>query len=173
VLFVACVLAIIVAMAVPQVFATRDSARGLAAARYLSARMALARAQAVSRSASVALRLEDVDGDLRLGLFEDGNGDGVRTRDIESGLDRRVEADVMLSTLFPGVGLGAGAGEEGGVRIGRTTLLSFTPAGTATSGTVYLHGPDGAQWAVRVLGATARTRVLRYAPTSGEWVDVR
>jgi hypothetical protein len=50
------------------------------------------------------------------------------------------------------------------VQLGRTNLLTFTPAGTATSGTIYIRDREGTQWAVRVLGATGRTRVLRYEP---------
>jgi hypothetical protein len=32
-------------------------------------------------------------------------------------------------------------------------------------------GRDGSQYVVRVTGATARTRVLRYVPARDEWVD--
>ena len=53
-----------------------------------------------------------------------------------------------------------------------TTLMSFTPLGTASSGTLYLRGRDGSQYAVRVLGATGRTRVLRYEPVTRTWVEV-
>jgi hypothetical protein len=49
--------------------------------------------------------------------------------------------------------------------------MSFTPSGTATSGTIYIRGRDGSQFAVRVLGATGRTRVLRYLPARKEWTD--
>ena len=58
------------------------------------------------------------------------------------------------------------------VRIGSSSLMSFTPLGTATPGTIYLRGRDGSQYAVRVLGATGRTRVLRDAPGTREWTAV-
>ena len=57
------------------------------------------------------------------------------------------------------------------LRIGSSNLLSFTPFGTATPGTIYVRGRDGTQLAVRVLGATARARVLRYVPRTREWVE--
>jgi hypothetical protein len=53
-----------------------------------------------------------------------------------------------------------------------SALLSFTPTGTASSRTLYVRGRDGSQYAVRVLGATGRTRVLRYAPAIRAWVEV-
>jgi hypothetical protein len=136
--------------------------------------MALARAQASSRSATVALRFEEAGRDVRIGVFADGNGNGVRTHDIDLGVDPRLEEDVALGSLFPGVTIAeTNEADEGGVRLGRTTLLSFTPEGTASSGTIYLKGPDDAQWAVRVLGATARTRILQRMAATGEWVELR
>jgi hypothetical protein len=50
-------------------------------------------------------------------------------------------------------------------------LFSFSPLGTSSSGTFYLTGKDGSRFAVRVLGATGRSRLLRYVPASDEWKD--
>ena len=164
---------ILAAIAVPQALVSIDRSRAWAAARYLSARMALARSQAVMRSATVALRFEeDQRGGFTFGVFVDGNGNGVRIRDISSGIDRRLDPPTRLSDLFPGVTIALSEGSSGDpVRIGSTSLMSFTPLGTATSGTIYLRGRDGSQFGVRVLGATGRTRVLRYLPATGQWTD--
>ncbi len=51
-------------------------------------------------------------------------------------------------------------------------LLSFSPVGTSTSGSIFIVGRDRAQFRVRVLGATARTRLQRYLPERDEWVDL-
>jgi hypothetical protein len=50
-------------------------------------------------------------------------------------------------------------------------LFSFTPTGTATSGSVYVNGRDGSRFAVRVLGVTARARVLRYIAARDIWIE--
>ena len=55
---------------------------------------------------------------------------------------------------------------EGGVR-----LFSFSPDGTATTGSVYLQSRDGSRFAVRVLGATARVRIERYVSARDTWVE--
>lgn len=159
-------------MAVPQALGSIDRSRAWAAARYLAARMALARSQAAARSANVALRFEEDSGGITFGVFVDGNRNGVRTRDIASLIDRPVDPPIHLSDLFPGVSfaLSDDAGATDPVRVGSSNLLSFSPLGTATSGTVYVRGRDGSQLAVRVLGATGRTRVLRYMPRTREWV---
>jgi hypothetical protein len=82
--------------------------------------------------------------------------------------DRVVEAPVILSDLFPGasIGLAAGAPAADAVALGGTSILSFSPNGTGSSGSVYVVGRDGTQWCVRVLGVTARARVLRFEPST-------
>jgi len=160
------------AVAIPQTLSTIERARGFAAARYLASRMALAQAQAVSRSTTIALRFVSSPTGVSIGVVQDGNRNGVRARDIDLQIDRLIDAPVMLSQLFPGVEIGLTPQTPGSdpIQLGGTKLLSFTPHGTASSGSLYIRGRDGTQWVVRVLGATGRTRVLRYVPASSEWV---
>jgi type II secretory pathway pseudopilin PulG len=164
-----CVLA---AIAAPRLLASTDRSRGLMAARYLAGRMALARAQAVSRSAVIALRFEPTGRGITFSVIQDGNRNGVRTRDIQVQIDRVIEPAILLSDLFPGadIGLVPQAPAPEAVQIGGTSIMSFTPTGTSSSGSIYVRGKDGTQWTVRVLGATARARVLRWVPSTGEWV---
>jgi Tfp pilus assembly protein FimT len=170
--FTCTALCVLCAIAVPQTLSTIERSRGLAAARYLAARMALARAQAVSRSTTIALRFVESANGISISVIQDGNRNGVRARDIDLQIDRPLDAAVLLSDLFPGVeiGLTPQTPATDPVQLGGSDILSFTPHGTATSGSVYVRGRDGTQWAVRVLGATARSRVLRFVPDTGEWV---
>jgi len=62
-----------------------------------------------------------------------------------------------------------GTGTDG-VRIGSARILTMSPDGTATSGTLYLQGKR-AQYAVRVLGATGRTRVLAFDRGRQAWIN--
>ena len=48
-------------------------------------------------------------------------------------------------------------------------MLACAPAGTATSGTVYIRGRGAVQYGVVVLGATGRTRVVRFDPVTRQW----
>jgi hypothetical protein len=170
--FACTVVCVMCAVAIPQTLSTIERSRAAAAARYLASRMALARAQAVSRSTTIALRFEGGTGGITITAFQDGNRNGVRTRDIHMRIDTPIAAPVMLSDLFPGVEIGLTSQMAGSdpVQLGGTDILSFTPHGTASSGSVYIRGRDGSQWVVRVLGATGRVRVLRFVPTTGAWV---
>jgi len=171
--FVMALAGLLLAVAVPLLLATVDRSRGLAAARYLSARMALARATAVRRSTVVALHFESGSRGTTFTIVQDGNGNGVRTSDIQASIDRVIEGPLLISDLFPGVeiGLVPGAPAPAAVQLGGTSILSFTPSGTATSGSIYLRGKDRTQWTVRILGVTGRTRVLRLEPATGQWVN--
>jgi Tfp pilus assembly protein FimT len=160
------------AFAVPPFLGVMDRQRAWAAARYLAARMAMARTYAVTRSANVALRFVTDDRDVSFQMFLDDNHNGVRTADIGASVDPSIGKSVRLSELFPGVAIAVSANVgTDPVRIGSTNLLSFTPLGTATPGTVYVRGKDGLQLAVRITGATGRTRVLRYVTDSQQWVE--
>jgi hypothetical protein len=165
---------VLLGVAVPSTLAGLDRARARGAARYLAQQCGAARLQAVARSAIVALRFRERAGEYEFEMFLDRNRNGVRTVDIDSGVDIRVKEPERLSTHFPGVRIGIDPALRIGtdpVRVGAGGLLSFTPLGTATAGSIYIVGKDRSQYAVRVLGATARTRLQRYDAGKGVWVD--
>jgi len=169
-MFVVALAAIAPAAAVPQTLAGIESSRTLGAARYLASRLALSRAQAAARSANVALQVTGTGSLVTVAAYRDGNGNGVRTSDIAAGIDPLVEAPARFTDRFPRVQLFVG--DPDAVPTRPATLISFSPIGTATSTTLYVRGPDGSQYAVRVLGATGRTRVLRFVPGTRQWIDV-
>jgi hypothetical protein len=169
---VAAVVLVLSAIAIPRGLVALDHSRGLAAARFLAARMALARAQAVARSATIGLVFERGPRGIAFRAHQDGNRNGVRTSDIRRRIDTPIGDPVWLFEQFPGsaIGVTSGAPIDDPVALGGSDILSFTSSGTSSSGTIYVSGRDGTQWAVRVLGPTARARVLRYVPSSGAWV---
>ena len=170
-MFVAATAAVLAAAAVPSLTAGIERTRTASAARYLAGRFASARSFAVSRSANVAV-LVTVDGDVSItALYADGNGNGVRTREIAAGIDPPVGDPVRFSDQFPHVLLSLDDPDQGQASE-TSALLSFTPLGSASSRTVYVRGRDGSRYAVRVLGATGRTRVLRYVAATKAWVEV-
>ncbi|MBI2834898.1 MAG: GspH/FimT family pseudopilin [Acidobacteria bacterium] len=170
-------------IAVPMFLAARHAALTAAAARYLGSRCAFARMEAVKRSRAIGFRFDSADQGYRFALYADGNRNGIRTMEITSGTDGRITEFERLSDLFGGVTFGIAPGVEpidsgealegngNPIRIGRTTILTFTALGTASSGTLYLLGRGPTQYAVRVLGATGRTRVLEYRFGDGRWIS--
>jgi hypothetical protein len=174
------VAATVVAAATPQLLATVDDTRAAGAARYVSARLQLARMEAITRSTNVAVRFTTLNGEYTFTVYEDGNGSGVLSRDIQRGTDPEVRQGERLLDQFPGVDFGAVSGLPAAdpsstapgtdpIRLGSSDMVSFSPLGTSTSGTLYVRGRKNAQYAVRIYGETGKTRVLQYNARSGTW----
>ena len=105
----------------------------------------------------------------------------MRAADISSGEDLLVRPRWLLRDQFAGVAFGFEAGVpdvDGGdtssdpdpIRVGLSRMLSFSPTGTSSSGTVYLRGRGAHQLAVRVLGGTGRIRSYDFDFGSRTWV---
>jgi type II secretory pathway pseudopilin PulG len=171
-------IATLCAFAVPLTSTTIDEIRAAGAARHVAARLASIRIDAIRRSSMVALRFDAIGSDYTFTTFLDGNGNGVRSADITTGVDAAIGRKERLNEFFGDTAfgllanvpdLGGGTGNANGVRIGSTQLLSVAPTGSCTSGTLYVHSRR-AQYAVSVLGATGRTRFYRYDFGARRWI---
>ncbi len=177
--------AIVGAMSVPATGTAIARARVRGAAFHLAGRIAALRMLAARRSAHAALRFQPVGSDYRYQVFVDGDGDGVSSADIGAGVDTPLGDGERLGDLFQGVrfGLsaacpltdGSRAADQNPVRIGSSPILSVSPLGTATSGSLYLQDSTGTfSFAVVVLGASGRTTLVGCDRATGRWsVDAR
>jgi hypothetical protein len=173
--FVVCLCVVLLAVSVPAFLAGLDDFRTRAAIRYMTGQCNRTRSEALTTGASIALRFAPVANDYAIGRFRDGNGNGVRTADIAMEIDRQVSPDVAIGALFAGVRfaiapdvpyLAGGFGTDP-IRVSSGNLLTFTPLGTASGGSIYLRGSREAQYAVSVFGVTGRTRAFKYM--GGRW----
>ena len=171
---------VLLGLAIPVGGDALDDMRTRAAARYVAGRIATSRLGAVNRSRAIALRFAPATPDYQFCAYVDGNGNGVRTTEIQAGVDvawggaRQLGSDFRdvhfgLTLGIPDID-GIGNTNVDGVRIGTARILTMSPDGTATSGTLYVQGRH-AQYAIRVLGATGRTRVLKFDRGSHTWVS--
>jgi type II secretory pathway pseudopilin PulG len=159
-----------IGVAAPAIRAYSAEAHLLGAGREFKVQFLKARSTAARSGAYTAIRFER-DGELATySLYSDGNWNGVRSADIQSGVDRRVGGPFPLSGGSADVRVGFNPGVPAvppdtgflsgdPIRFGSTDILSFSPIGTATPGTFYLAG-DGVQAAVRVNPGSARVRLL-------------
>ena len=181
--FVAGLVATLSAAAVPPLLASLDDVRAAGAVRYMSARLQATRMEAVQRSADVALRFTRTAGGFAYAVYQDANGNGVRTRDIQRGIDRQIQAPERLRDQFAGVDFGVLAGlppiDPAGpppgtdpIKLGSSDILTFSALGTSSSGSLYIRGQRTAQYAIRVLGETGKTRVLKFDWRTRHWKPV-
>ena len=180
-LFTLAVAATVMTMAIPEGVRGRDEYRTRGAAQYLASRVAQARLGAIRGSRFVGLRFEPAGADYAFRSVEDGNGNGLKTAEILAGTDPSLTTPEQLDSRFAGVAFGILTGipdadgqpvdSPDGVRVGSARLLSMNPNGSSSSGTLYVHGRERSQYAVRVLGATGRVRVLKYFEPLRRWVE--
>lgn len=177
-LFAAALAATLTGLAAPVFDHAVDDLRTASAARYIAGRVHSARIEALKRGAAVALRFEPGSDDYTFTEIVDGNGNGIRTAEVASGTDTPLGPPDRLGLKFGGVRFGLLPGvpdadgssttNTDGVRIGSARILTLSPDGTATSGTLYVRGRR-AQYAVRILGVTTRTRVMEYERGLATW----
>jgi type II secretory pathway pseudopilin PulG len=126
----------------------------------------------------------DADGNVTYTLHRDGDGDGIRTADIESGVDPALGPPRRLQHFGRTVRFGFPPGPpprdpgdpsrrldhlDDPIRFNRSDIASFSPLEGATPGTVYLTDGERRLAAVRVTGRTGRTRILVYDPVGQTW----
>jgi type II secretory pathway pseudopilin PulG len=180
VLFAFTLLATLGGIAVPQLLATADYVRAAGAVRYLTTRLHQVRTEAVVRSKDVALQITQTSEGYSFATYLDGNGDGVRTYDIQNGTDPQLTRPERLPDHFSGVDFGAlpelpspdGSSAAPGanpIKLGSSNILTFTARGTSSSGSLYVRSKGNSQYVIRILGETGKTRVLRFDSRRRLW----
>jgi type II secretory pathway pseudopilin PulG len=173
--------AVMGAMALPMIGRTLDRERTIIGTQYLAGQLQRARIESLTRARSAAVRLELIGERSSVQLFVDGDGDGVLQRDIDLGVDPPLTPmefldvharDVSLrinQSIVDAVGSGTLSPGDDPLRIGGSALLSFSPLGSATAGTLYVAARRGPQMAIRVFGGTGRVRILTFDAQARQW----
>ena len=167
-------------VAVGQTLGSLDDMRAAAAARYVSSRLQRMRIEAITRGHRAALRFDQVASGYAYRPFVDGNRNGVLSVNIQSGVDRAIGPPDALGNHFAGVEFGALPGLPSvdpaspppgtdPIRTGSSDMVTFTPLGTATSGSLYIRGRNHTQLVVRIFGQTGKTRVLKFNSRNQQW----
>jgi type II secretory pathway pseudopilin PulG len=168
------------AMAVPLTAHTRDLMRARLAASAMAAELRQARIAAVATRRTTAVVFDMVNTRWVMRRCQDGNGNGVRRADVVSGVDPCSGGPVDINQRFPGVLVAVDptvAGPEGSpaspdpVRFGSSNMMSCTPSGGCTPGTLFLRSASGDALAVRLGNMTGRARALRYHQRLGQWLN--
>jgi len=171
-------------VAIPAAARMLGSTRGEAGAREMAVTFQALRMRAVSMHRAVGLRFERAGAGWRWYEVEDGNGNGLRAAEVRSGVDAtrcgpiRLEDRVeRVGPGFPGPGpfpqippaRGAIADTSDPVQFGVSDIVSFSPDGGSSTGTLYLTDRRDGLHAVVLYGATGRVRVWKYDAARTRW----
>jgi prepilin-type N-terminal cleavage/methylation domain-containing protein len=171
---------ILSAIALPLTDRMRQEGKVRGAAYAIATRSGWLRIASVHRGARVGMRFTQAGGSWITQSFVDGDWDGVLSADIASGRDPAIDQPLDVRQwgvefgFAPGCPLVDGSAIPAGaspVRLGASRTLVFTPDGASSGGSLYVRGPTGtAAYAVVILAATGRSRLLRCAAGSSVWV---
>lgn len=117
-------------------------------------------------------------------LYRDGDGDGVLSRDIQSGADPPESLPMDLSHMGAHVRFGFPEGPaprdpsdprrrltrlDDPIRLNRSDMASFSPLGESTPGSLYLTDGSDHLAVVRIFGRTAKVKVMYYDREREVW----
>lgn len=177
------IIGLITASAVPHWQSLRRRAAVRAAAAEIRPIFRQVRSRAIARGSNSGVKFTRGAAGWQYAIYDDGDRDGVRSDDIQSGVDRRVTPPRLVIrgpelawVALPrsvridpdGDRIAPGASP---VQFNRSTICSFSPLGGSTPGTIYLADSAGLAYAVRVFGTTARVRLLRFDPRRQRWEE--
>lgn len=179
VLFAVAFLVTVSSISVPPVLHAIDDYRAAGAARYIAARLQRLRMEAILRSTDVGMKFYETGGTYSFFTYVDGNGNGILTSDITSGIDRPIIASERLGDSFTGVDFGtvpglpavdSGSSPPGSdpIRLGSGDIASFNASGSSSSGSLYIKSRSR-QYVVRLYGDTGKTRILMFDAASRKW----
>jgi type II secretory pathway pseudopilin PulG len=178
------IVAMAVAVTLPAAAMLRDGGRAAAGARTMATLLSAQRWKSVAAHRVRGLQFRKIGAGWTWREVADGNGNGLRSAEIARGVDPVLTADDALERQVADVTLGLppggpypeappgtgrlSAGDDP-VRFGRSDLVSFSPVGSASSGTIYVTDGRSGLFAVVLFGPTARLRVWRYRPEERRW----
>lgn len=178
-LIVIAIIGMIIGITAPHFAKMRNRMALRAAAGELRSIFHLVRMRAISRGTNSGVKFVQLAGRWHFVLYEDGDRDGVRNDDINKGIDKplsyprvvfRQARNIDIGLLGVPVKDADGDLVKSPVTFGNSTICSFSPMGESTPGTIYITDGDDGLWCVRVYGASAKIRTLRYDPGKKKWV---
>lgn len=183
-LIVVAIIGLMVVVSVPSFRTLQKRAAVRTAAGEIRGIFHLARSRAIATGRYTALKFHDAGDTWTWNLYEDGDHDGVRSADIKKGIDRKISGphgilphDGTIRVAMPHFALPdpdtskALGPKATPVRFGKAKLVSFSPRGSSSSGSIFMTDGHRLVAVVRVFGPTGRIRTMIYDPSTAEWGD--
>ena len=169
------------AAAAPSVKNLQGAVAIRSAASQVTAAFFRARAYAIARGVYVGLKFRRNGNSYEWTLYQDGNGNGIRTAEITRGVDRPVGVYYPWNRndVRPGILVGQPVPDPSSfgsldnpddpIRFNNSDICSFSPQGESTPGSVYLWDGHDRMAVVRVYGRSAKVRTLYYRRGEPDW----
>jgi type II secretory pathway pseudopilin PulG len=179
------ILAMAMAIAVPNLETARRRAGLDSIARTIIASLQLCRMQAFKCGRKAGLVFFHDGARWSFTPVVDGDGDGVSRKDLGRGIDAALAPTTWLDALSAGATLGVPKGwrvpdpsghgrlhTSDGLAAGTSDIISFSALGDATPSSVYLNDGQRRMLALRIYGGTARVRILEWRRGWARWRQI-
>ena len=184
-LVVLVILMLVSAAGIPRILDWSRQIKVDLAANELVGVLRLTRSYAVRHTARVGVKFRPEAGSrVTFTIHRDGDGDGVRTADIEAGIDPPIGLPRELAHFGSYVRFGFPPGPaprdpgdprrrldrlDDPIRFNRSDIASFNHLGGSTPGSLYLTDGRYLLSVVRLFGRTGKVKVMRYDPEQETW----
>lgn len=156
-----------------------------AASQEIASVFSHARSRALFRNVNSGVKWVARDGDLTFAIHDDGDGDGVRNDDIDSGIDPLVFGPFSVKNRWPKVTVafipGFLARDPKGnpvgdlsdpIRFGHSDITSFSPVGDCSPGSVWLGDGQSRQALVRLTPGSATIGIYEWVGSRRTWTRI-
>ena len=183
IIVVIAIIGIIALCAMPAFAAYRRQASVIAAGNEMRSLLRAVRSRAIARGRNAGVKFVKSGNNWTYTLYDDGNGNGIYNADINKGIDRRYFGPALVMPQFQTAAIALlpktvrdpdGAKllpTDPALQFGTSTICSFSPVGSSTSGTIYISDGIDNLYAVRVYGASGKVRMLRYNAGLQKWEE--
>jgi type II secretory pathway pseudopilin PulG len=180
------ILAVTVTIALPTMGEIRRKVAIRTSTRRVADFLNLCRARAIFRNRRTAAVMRQIGASTwQLSIVEDGNNNGVLSRDMKNNRDVTTDAVIELECGPVRIGFLEGAdipdpsgrgrlkgGPKDPVRGGSSDIITFSPQGTARTCSIYFTDQHSSMRVIRVVGTTGRIRVLEWHQGQERWKRV-
>jgi prepilin-type N-terminal cleavage/methylation domain-containing protein len=183
-LVVLTIITLILSVSLPYVAGMSSRGKVRAAAREITALFRAARYEAVSKKKYIGFEFLKKEDGYHFRKIQDGNANGIRKSDIQKGIDAPLHGDLQIKNRYGNIdfsilsrksvrkippGKGVIENPDDPVKFGRSDIISFSPSGHASSGSIYISDGMNHMMGIVVFGPTVRIRVWDYDYEQNKW----
>ncbi len=184
ILVVLTIIVLILSVSMPYIAGMGSRGKVRAATREITALFRAARYEAVSKKRYIGFEFFKKEDGYHFRKIQDGNSNGIRKSDIKKGIDTPLIEDMQIKNRYGNIdfsillgksvrkippGKGVLENPEDPIKFGISDIISFSPSGHSSSGSIYISDGLSCMMGIVVFGATVRIRVWNYDYELNKW----